>query len=88
MGMERTNKKEEEMKRKLYWPDAAAQMGQDRLPEDAASVRRHKAEDRIAALEAENDKYKEALNYLKDSVVWNGDSTERMVYSVCTTALK
>ena len=45
-------------------------------------------EDKIAALEALVKKYEEALNYLKDSVEWNGDSTERMVYNVCSTALK
>ena len=40
------------------------------------------------ALRAKCERYKEALQYLLDSVDEHGDSTERVVYNVCTTALK
>jgi len=45
-------------------------------------------EEKTEKLEALVKKYEEALNYLLDSVAWNGDATERMVYNVCATALK
>jgi len=45
-------------------------------------------EEKIEKLEAENKELREALHYLQDSVEWNGDATERMVYDVCSTALK
>ena len=45
-------------------------------------------EDQLEALRAKCERYKEALQYLLDSVDEHGDSTEREVYDVCTTALK
>ena len=39
-------------------------------------------------LTAQVEKYEEVLNHLLDSVEKDGDSTERMVHNVCTTALK
>ena len=42
----------------------------------------------IAALKLRLFGHEEALQYLLDSVDEHGDSTERMVHNVCTTALK